>query len=226
MPMHPYVKQGNYLRQLRVARNLGQKEVAEGTGLSQAEISKLETGKGQAENQTRRAIAGFFGVPEADLVRGGPERMPNGGGATELPSVSHGGSHAPVASSKRVQVPILHQFPQLPKRFEEHEIDHYVDIPKDRVRGRRMYILKATGDFMDRAGIKDGDLLLVDADAEPLNGDVVVYRHQIRRFYRLGNRITLNPESSNSKHSPLIFQTKSELQIHGVVDSIYLKQVK
>lgn len=79
------------------------------------------------------------------------------------------------------------------------------------------YLLKVDGDSMINAGIRPGDLVLVQRDLEPRNGDIVVAsvdkEWTLKYFERRSGRIALR--AANPKY-PLI-EPKEELVIAGVV---------
>jgi transcriptional regulator with XRE-family HTH domain len=60
------------LRVPRLARGLAQEQLAACTGLSQQQISRLETGRRRGRPETWRRIARVLGVP-VQAVRGTPE---------------------------------------------------------------------------------------------------------------------------------------------------------
>ena len=129
------------------------------------------------------------------------------------------------------QIPILGACPASPKRWVHDEVEAWHYLPKELVKNRRLYILRIFGDSMDRYGMNNGDLILVDAEAQPQNGDVVVVRVDdectVKRYYKDGSQVTLTPESSNEKHRPMVIDLKkSEVIFRGVVDSIYMRKIK
>lgn len=129
------------------------------------------------------------------------------------------------------KIPILGACPASPRRWVSDEVEVFHCLPKELVRGRRLYILRVSGDSMDRSGMASGDMILVDADAQPQNGDIVVARVDdectVKRYYREGSQITLMPDSTNTKHSPVsIDAKKSDIILRGVVDSIFMKKLK
>ena len=83
----------------------------------------------------------------------------------------------------------------------------------------RYFILRAHGDSMDRAGILDGDLVLVRNTWEASEGDRVVAlvdgESTIKILRLEGDVVALQPCSTNRSHYP-IYAT-SELIIQGVV---------
>lgn len=81
------------------------------------------------------------------------------------------------------------------------------------------FLLRANGDSMNLAGIKDGDLILVRQSATAADGDIVVAlidsEATIKRMRKRQNAIILEPCSDNSKHIPIILQR--DFQIQGIV---------
>jgi len=85
------------------------------------------------------------------------------------------------------------------------------------------YVLQVKGESMIDEGILDGDLVIVDNNPSPRNGDVVValLNNQyatLKKFYREANRIRLQP--ANKAMKPIY--SKDPL-IQGVVQGIIRK---
>jgi len=81
------------------------------------------------------------------------------------------------------------------------------------------YLLRVQGMSMRDAGILDGDLLAVHSTGEASNGQIVVARLDgevtVKRFSRLGNRVTLQPE--NADFSAIeVDLTRQKLTIEGL----------
>jgi len=83
----------------------------------------------------------------------------------------------------------------------------------------KYFLLKASGDSMDQAGINDGDLVLVRQQPAAEIGDIVVAliddEATIKEFHVSDETIILKPRSTNKQHKPIIL-TK-DFQIQGVV---------
>lgn len=129
------------------------------------------------------------------------------------------------------KIPLLGKCPASAKAWVSDEVEGWHYFPKQLVRGRRLYLLKAHGDSMNRAGIDNGDLVIVDADAHPANGRIVVvcidHEYTIKRFHRSGTSVTLSPDSYNQEHSPTIFDIDDyEIHLRGVVEAIHYKKLK
>lgn len=83
----------------------------------------------------------------------------------------------------------------------------------------RYFLLRASGDSMNEAGINHGDLVLVRQQATAENGDIVVAliddSATIKQYYYMGDTILLKPKSSNSSHKPIVLT--SDFLIQGKV---------
>jgi len=86
-------------------------------------------------------------------------------------------------------------------------------------RDSKYFLLKASGDSMDLAGIESGNLLLVRQQSTAENGEKVVAliddEATVKEFHRKAEFVTLMPRSSNPKYQPIILE--SDFQIQGVV---------
>lgn len=85
------------------------------------------------------------------------------------------------------------------------------------------YVLKVKGDSMIEDGILDGDMVVVQRNPSPRNGDVVVALLDntyatLKRFYREANRIRLQP--ANAKLKPIYVK---DVIIQGVVKAVIRK---
>lgn len=105
----------------------------------------------------------------------------------------------------------------LPASAEEnaHDIvsmdDYLVDKPES------SFLLSVTGDSMIGAGIMEGDLVVVDRNRSPQNGDIVLAevdgQWTMKYFRRRGREVVL--EAANSAY-PTIYP-REELKIGGVI---------
>ena len=82
-----------------------------------------------------------------------------------------------------------------------------------------VYMLRVDGESMRDAGIRDGDILVVNHNCSCTNGDIVVARVQgesatVKRFFREKDRVRLQPE--NDLFEP-IYVPFDELEISGKV---------
>jgi SOS regulatory protein LexA len=85
------------------------------------------------------------------------------------------------------------------------------------------FILTVSGDSMTGAGIMEGDLVIVERDREPRNGDIVIAEVDgewtIKYFRKEGRNIIL--EAANPKYKTI--KPKSELRLGGVVTAVIRK---
>lgn len=88
------------------------------------------------------------------------------------------------------------------------------------------FLLSVTGDSMIEAGIREKDLVIVEKDKEPQNGDIILAEVDgnwtMKYFRRRGKMVTL--EAANSKYSPIIPRT--DLRIAGVITAVVRKYYK
>ncbi|MBX6763703.1 MAG: repressor LexA [Rubrobacteraceae bacterium] len=86
--------------------------------------------------------------------------------------------------------------------------------------GRRRYLLRVVGQSMIGAHIADGDLLVVEEDEDPPDGEVVVALLRggeevtVKRLYREGEMVRLEPE--NGDHEDIVLLAE-DVKIQGRV---------
>lgn len=86
--------------------------------------------------------------------------------------------------------------------------------------GRRRYLLTVVGQSMVGAGIEDGDLLVVEEDEAPADGEVVVALLRggeevtVKRLFREGEVVRLRPE--NGEHEDIVVPA-TDLVVQGRV---------
>lgn len=110
----------------------------------------------------------------------------------------------------------------------EENIEAYVAYDADSLRGdaRDFFFLRAIGDSMNKAGIDDGDLVLVrKADiADPGSRIVALVGDDatVKKLVNDSQRWVLRPESTNPKHKDLIMV--EQFSIQGVVADVVKTQ--
>jgi len=84
------------------------------------------------------------------------------------------------------------------------------------------FFVRVQGHSMTGAGIRDGDLLVVDRALEAADGDIVVAvvdgELTVKRLARRGGRVRLLPEHPGFE--PIEFKDGQELVVWGVVTSV------
>lgn len=87
----------------------------------------------------------------------------------------------------------------------------------------KSYILKVTGDSMIGAGIYPGDLVILEKEKQPKNGDIIAAyidnAFTLKYFQKINGKVVLLP--ANEKYAPLYPQ--ENLVIFGIVVSVMRK---
>ncbi len=100
----------------------------------------------------------------------------------------------------------------------EENIEELVEVPGFLRRDDDDFVLRVSGDSMADAGIFSGDFIVVHAQDDAANGDIVVAlvgdEATTKRFYREGGHIRLQPE--NDLYEPLVLEP-GDVQLVGKV---------
>jgi len=123
-------------------------------------------------------------------------------------------------STQTVSIPLLGTIACGIPILAEQNIDAMIPVSRSLLRpGSKYFLLKAKGDSMDKAGINDGDLILVKQQAVAENGEKVIAliddEATVKEFHRTGDVVTLLPRSTNLKYKQII--VSSDFQIQGIV---------
>ena len=104
------------------------------------------------------------------------------------------------------------------------DIEGHFAIDSSQLRSGGTFFLRVKGDSMIHAHIKEGDLALVRPQPSAANRDIVVAmvggEATLKRFYREGDQIRLQPENPNYS-AIIIREGDGELSIVGKVVGIY-----
>ena len=108
--------------------------------------------------------------------------------------------------------------------IEELADNETLSVPEELIRRNNTFVLRVAGDSMTDDGILDGDYIVVeerqDADAGETVVAVVDGETTVKRFYRDGDKIRLQP--ANEKMAPIIVSS-GNLQVRGVVVAVMRK---
>lgn len=123
-------------------------------------------------------------------------------------------------SAETVLVPVLGTVAAgTPLLAEQNIIDHRPVATNLLRRGAQHFLLKVRGDSMDRAGIADGDLVLVRQQQTASTGERVVALIDedatVKRLRIGAESVLLEPISSNPTHKPIV--VRRDFKIQGVV---------
>ena len=107
-------------------------------------------------------------------------------------------------------------FPSPADDFKDKSIDLNDHLIKDK---EATFIVKVTGNSMVNAGIKSGDLLIVDRSIKPKDKKIVLAvingEFTIKRIRIKGEKIYLAPE--NEEFSPIEITEAMDFEIWGVI---------
>lgn len=115
-------------------------------------------------------------------------------------------------------------FPSPAADFEEERISLDQFLIKN---PEATFFAKASGDSMIKAGINDGDLLVIDRSLEAKNNTIAICyidgEFTVKRIKAENDKVFLLPE--NDKYKPIEITKENELIIWGVVIYVVKKMV-
>ena len=128
----------------------------------------------------------------------------------------------PDKEEKQYQVPLIGRVAAGLPMLAAENIEDAFPLPDVLMHGKEpeeVYMLRVDGESMRDAGIRDGDILVVNHNCSCTNGDIVVARVQgesatVKRFFREKDRVRLQPE--NDLFEP-IYVPFDEVEISGKV---------
>jgi repressor LexA len=122
--------------------------------------------------------------------------------------------------ARTIDVPLVGTAPCGEPMLAEENIETTIPVSVALARPpHRYFLLRASGDSMNRAGIETGDLVLVRQQPQAESGERVVAlidgEATIKEYHPAGEVVMLRPHSTNKAHKPILLS--SEFQIQGVV---------
>lgn len=121
-----------------------------------------------------------------------------------------------------ISVPLLGTVPAGGPIVVEEHVEDWVNLPHSLLRGRKdVFLLQVRGDSMERAGILEGDLVIVKPTREVKTEDIVVAllhdEATVKRFIEIKGRKYLKPE--NPKYENIYPQEEWTVQgkVVGVI---------
>lgn len=113
-------------------------------------------------------------------------------------------------------VPLVGQVTAGAPVFAEENIEGYLALPEEVVKGDAVFLLRVKGDSMKNAGIINDDLVVVRRQPSAENGEIVVAllgeEATVKKFYLEKGFVRLQPE--NPDYEPLI---SKEVRLLGKV---------
>ena len=112
-----------------------------------------------------------------------------------------------VIKKEMINVPIIGKVTAGLPILANENIEDSFPLPLDYVKHNNdLFMLKVSGSSMIKAGIRDGDLAIIEKCQTATNGDIIVALIEneatLKRFYKENNYIRLQPE--NDKMNPII----------------------
>ena len=124
------------------------------------------------------------------------------------------------------RIPVLGRVSAGIPLYAEENIEGY--IYTDLNHGGEYFGLRVQGDSMNAARIMEGDIVVVRIQDIVENGEIAVVmigddEATVKRFYRNGKIVTLNPQSTNQKHQPQVYDiTETKVRVVGKVVQIQI----
>lgn len=106
--------------------------------------------------------------------------------------------------------------------FADSISNENIEVPVEYMsKGSKYFVLRTTGDSMNKAGINDGDLVLCRKNYHPEIGNKVVALigddATIKEYHRENGVVVLKPCSTNPKHESMKFTDNEEMSVQAVV---------
>lgn len=126
-------------------------------------------------------------------------------------------------SISTVDIPLVGAVPCGAPMLAEQNIETYIPVSTALAKnGSKYFLLRATGDSMNQAGINDGDILLIRQQQIADSGEKVVAlideEATVKILEKKDGVVILRPKSSNTSHKPIILS--NNCQIQGVVVAV------
>ena len=110
-----------------------------------------------------------------------------------------------------INLPLVGQVTAGEPILAQQNIQEYIPLPAQLIKGTDTFLLKVKGESMINAGILDNDYVVVDKGATASNSQIVVAlvnkeSATVKRFFKEGNNVRLQPE--NDFMEPIILKRK------------------
>lgn len=196
----------NYLSQRRRELGLTQKEVADAVGVSEATVSRWESG--EIANMRRDRIVSLARILNcsADFIMNGNDGESENNSPLSVPP---GFSPLP----QTVKRPIVGRIACGTPILAEQNIEDYADVPASL---HCDFCLICQGDSMIDAGIHDGDIVYIKSQPMVETGEIAAVlidnEATLKRVYYDGEQITLSP--ANPAFAPKTYSGQEIEDIH------------
>lgn len=122
-----------------------------------------------------------------------------------------------------ISIPVIGQITAGEPILAEQNIEEYIPLPANLVKGNDNFILKVKGESMINAGILNKDYVIIDKINYADNGQIVVAlingeHATVKRFFKENKMVRLQPE--NDFMDPIILDEKN-IEIIGIVKGVF-----
>ncbi|OPL08408.1 MAG: hypothetical protein AVO33_10655 [delta proteobacterium ML8_F1] len=123
-------------------------------------------------------------------------------------------------SKEYTKIPVLGRIAAGEPILATNNIEDYYPVPTDFLKSKDYFMLSVTGESMIKAGIFDGDYVLVQQQDYADNGEIVVAMLDnsatVKTFYKEENMIRLQPQNDALK--PIYSQ---DVKVVGIVKGVF-----
>src|SRR3989344_5042806 len=178
---------GSYLKNQRESKNWTIKELAERLGFSSSYISQLENGTRNPSHKQLAVLAKAYQLPEEELKKhwteGKIQKVSMEGNykfnindaASKLEQGLEELRNTISSDNAYIKTPVIDALSADDLGARLKEAKEFFFLPKNSVpAGHRMFGFRVDGLSLPDAGILVGDFIILDADAKPESGDIVV----------------------------------------------------
>ena len=125
--------------------------------------------------------------------------------------------------ARTVSIPLVGSVSCGPSILAEENIEAMLPVSVNLAKpGSKYFLLRASGDSMNKAGINDGDIVLVRQQSTADDGQKVVALIDddvtVKEFYQKNGVVILKPNSTKPEYQPIILT--DDFQIQGVVVTV------
>ena len=129
----------------------------------------------------------------------------------------------PGINQEIIPLPIVGQITAGEPILAEQNIDEYLPLPANLVKGKENFILRVKGESMIGAGILDKDYVIVDKNSHASNSQIVVASINgeyatVKRFFKEDRLVRLQPEN---EFMDSIVLDERNIEILGIVTGVF-----
>lgn len=158
---------GRAIREIRVEKGMTQERLARRAGVSVATLQSIDSGRvKKPRRDTLEMIARGLGVTVDHILQRAA--------AYDLPFVSISELAKRLVVSLPEEIPVVGELHAPSEVILPAEVIDRVYVPREVTMGRDLVGVKITGTCLEDAGIREGDILIVDKGSPPDYGDIVL----------------------------------------------------